>query len=40
VRAGTRILAAGWPDEQSIRAALVEPMEPILITQIFEERTD
>ena len=39
VGAGTRILAAGWPDEQSTRAALVEPMEPILITQIFEERT-
>ena len=39
VGAGTRILAAGWPDEPSTRAALVEPMEPILITQIFEERT-
>jgi len=39
VGAGTRILAAGWPDEQSTRAALVEPMEPILITKIFEERT-
>ena len=38
VGAGTRILAAGWPDEQSTRAALVEPMEPILITRIFEER--
>jgi diadenosine tetraphosphatase ApaH/serine/threonine PP2A family protein phosphatase len=38
VGAGTRILAAGWPDERSTRAALVEPMEPILITQIFEER--
>ena len=39
VGAGTRILAAGWPDEQSTRAALVEPMEPILITRIFQERT-
>jgi predicted phosphodiesterase len=39
VGAGTRILAAGWPDERSTRAALVEPMEPILITRIFEERT-
>ena len=39
VGAGTRILAAGWPDEPSTRAALIEPMEPILITQMFEERT-
>jgi predicted phosphodiesterase len=39
VAAGERILAAGWPDEQSTRAALVEPMEAILITQLFEERT-
>jgi putative phosphoesterase len=39
VGAGTRILEAGWPDERSTRAALVEPMEPILITRIFEECT-
>ncbi|HEY1480750.1 MAG TPA: metallophosphoesterase family protein [Gaiellales bacterium] len=39
VAAGERILAAGWPDEQSTRAALVEPMEAILITRLFEERT-
>jgi predicted phosphodiesterase len=38
VGSGTRILAAGWPDEQSTRAALIEPMEAILITRLFEER--
>ena len=37
--AGTRMLAAGWPDERSSRAALIEPVEPIVITRIFEERT-
>jgi predicted phosphodiesterase len=36
--AGARILAAGWPDERSIRAALVDPVEPIVITRIFEEQ--
>ncbi|HYH88988.1 MAG TPA: metallophosphoesterase family protein [Solirubrobacteraceae bacterium] len=36
--AGTRMLAAGWPDERSVGAALVEPVEPIVVTRIFEER--
>jgi predicted phosphodiesterase len=36
-RAGTRILAAGWPDERSVGAALVEPVEAIVVTRIFEE---
>jgi putative phosphoesterase len=36
--AGERMLAAGWPDEQSIRAALIEPVEPLVVTRIFEER--
>ena len=36
-RAGARILAAGWPDERSVRAALVDPIEPIVLTRIFEE---
>jgi putative phosphoesterase len=36
-RAGTRILQAGWPDERSVRAALVDPVEPIVVTRIFEE---
>jgi putative phosphoesterase len=40
VGSGTRILASGWPDEQSTQAALVEPMEAILITRLFEERAD
>jgi predicted phosphodiesterase len=35
-RAGARLLEADWPDERSIRAALIEPMEPIVITRIFE----
>jgi putative phosphoesterase len=36
--AGARILAAGWPDEQSFGAALIEPLEPIVITRLFEAR--
>jgi putative phosphoesterase len=36
-RAGARILEAGWPDERSVRAALVDPIEPIVLTRIFEE---
>jgi predicted phosphodiesterase len=35
--AGARMLAAGWPDELSVGAALVEPVEPIVVTRIFEE---
>ncbi len=34
--AGERMLAAGWPDERSVRAALIDPMDPIEITRIFE----
>jgi predicted phosphodiesterase len=33
---GARILAAGWPDERSVAAALVEPDEAIVVTRIFE----
>jgi predicted phosphodiesterase len=36
--AGTRILAAGWPDEQSVGAALIEPFEASDITRLFEAR--
>ncbi|MDX6707495.1 MAG: hypothetical protein QOI48_3341 [Solirubrobacteraceae bacterium] len=39
-RAGARILAAGWPDEVSTGAALLDPVEPIVITRIFEERAN
>ena|SRR5215217_238670 len=35
-RAGARMLEARWPDERSIRAALVDPVEPIAVTRIFE----
>jgi predicted phosphodiesterase len=38
VRAGERMLAAGWPDEVSIRASLIQPVEPIVITELFEQR--
>jgi hypothetical protein len=38
VGAGKRMLAAGWPDEVSVGAALVEPVEAIVVTRIFEER--
>ena len=36
-RAGANILAAGWPDERSVRAALIEPVEAITVTRIFED---
>ncbi len=35
--AGARMLAAGWPDERSIGASLIDPVEPIEVTRIFEE---
>ena len=31
-----RCRAAGWPDERSVGAALVDPVEPIVVTRIFE----
>jgi len=34
--AGRRILAAGWPDERSVGAALIEPVDAIVVTRIFE----
>jgi predicted phosphodiesterase len=36
-RAGRRILAAGWPDEESVKAALIEPIDPSVVTQEFED---
>jgi predicted phosphodiesterase len=36
--AGRRMLEAGWPDEQSLAAALIDPVEAIVVTRIFEER--
>jgi diadenosine tetraphosphatase ApaH/serine/threonine PP2A family protein phosphatase len=35
--AGRRMLDAGWPDERSIAAALIDPVEPLVVTEIFEE---
>jgi putative phosphoesterase len=35
--AGARMLAAGWPDQRSIDAALVEPVDAIVVTRIFED---
>jgi len=35
--AGARMLAAGWPDERSIGASLIDPVDPIEVTRIFEE---
>jgi predicted phosphodiesterase len=36
--AGEAMLAAGWPDERSIKAALIEPIDPAEITSFFEQR--
>ncbi len=33
---GARILTAGWPDEESVRGALIEPVDPIIVTRLFE----
>jgi predicted phosphodiesterase len=35
--AGARMLAAGWPDERSVGGALTDPVEPIVVTRIFED---
>jgi predicted phosphodiesterase len=34
--AGTRMLAAGWPDERSVRGALVDPVAPSVVTELFQ----
>jgi hypothetical protein len=34
--AGARILAAGWPDHDSIEAALIDPIDPLVVTKLFE----
>jgi putative phosphoesterase len=38
--AGARFLAGGWPDEQSVRAALIDGNEPIVITRMFESTVE
>ncbi len=35
--AGRRMLDAGWPDERSLTASLIEPVPAIEITRFFEE---
>lgn len=35
-RAGERMLVAGWPDGDSVVAALVEPIDPDAVTRLFE----
>jgi predicted phosphodiesterase len=35
--AGARMLAAGWPDERSIGASLLDPVDPGVVTRIFED---
>lgn len=34
--AGVRMLAAGWPDEESVRASLIDPVDPSTVTELFE----
>jgi predicted phosphodiesterase len=34
--AGRRMLEAGWPDARSIGGALTDPVEPMVVTEIFE----
>jgi putative phosphoesterase len=38
--AGARFLAGGWPDERSVRAALIDGIEPIVITRLFESTVE
>ena len=35
--AGRRMLAAGWPDQRSIDGALIDPVDPMFITRLFEQ---
>ncbi len=37
VRTGERMLAAGWPDERSVAAALIDPVDPLVVTRFFED---
>ena len=36
VAAGQRMLTRGWPDQRSIEAALIEPVDPMVVTRLFE----
>jgi hypothetical protein len=35
--AGIRMLAAGWPDDRSVRGALIDPVAPNVVTELFEQ---
>jgi hypothetical protein len=35
-----RMRASGYPDPDSIEAALIEPVEAIVVTRLFEEQAD
>jgi predicted phosphodiesterase len=34
--AGRRMLAAGWPDRRSIDGGLIDPVDPMFVTRLFE----
>jgi predicted phosphodiesterase len=34
--AGRRMLEAGWPDRRSIDGALIDPVDPMFVTRLFE----
>ena len=35
--AGRRMLRAGWPDGRSVSGALTDPVDPLVVTRIFED---
>ena len=35
--AGRRMLRAGWPDGRSVNGALTDPVDPLMVTRIFED---
>lgn len=37
--AGRRMLEAGWPDRDSIEGGLIEPVDPMFVTKLFEGLT-
>jgi predicted phosphodiesterase len=34
--AGRRMLEAGWPDRESIEGGLIDPVDPMVVTKLFE----
>jgi predicted phosphodiesterase len=37
---GRRILAGGWPDHDSITASLIDPIDPEVVTRMFEDLSE